>query len=242
MVFSSRSANRTKAPKGAAAPWHLALLFAKFTTECATSLLQGGESLTHSSAKTHSTSRALKALSIASQCSPRNQCLPMNTMTHKAKPRNKQPNTPKSQGFASWRRIKWSPWRAASSNWQACPQLENFSGLWKYCFLSSTGWAVQVFALVRLSLAEPFPWRWEIRGLWGQCCMQKKARFILTAFQTKAYQFWDSHSCHTGNSQPHTFENNTWIIPFYWSNKRAVGKAGSCPRWLTVLDTTNLPD
>ncbi|KAK4821436.1 hypothetical protein QYF61_020019 [Mycteria americana] len=34
------SANRTKAPKGAAAPRHLALLFAKFTTECATSLLQ----------------------------------------------------------------------------------------------------------------------------------------------------------------------------------------------------------
>lgn len=65
MVFSSRSAHKTKVPKGAAAPRprHLALLFAKFTTECATSLLQGEESLTHSSAKTHSTSRALKALS-----------------------------------------------------------------------------------------------------------------------------------------------------------------------------------
>jgi len=67
MVFSSRSANRTKAPKGAAAPRHLALLFAKFTTEYATSLLQGEESLAHSSAKTHSTSRALEALSTAYQ-------------------------------------------------------------------------------------------------------------------------------------------------------------------------------
>lgn len=65
MVFSSRSANRTKTPKGAAAPQHLALLFAKFTTECATSLLQGEESLTHSSVKTHSTGTALKALSVA---------------------------------------------------------------------------------------------------------------------------------------------------------------------------------
>lgn len=66
MVFSSRSARRTKVPKGAAAPRHLALLFAKFTTEYATSLLQGEENLTHSSAKSHSTSRALKALSRAS--------------------------------------------------------------------------------------------------------------------------------------------------------------------------------
>lgn len=61
MVFFSRSTNRTKAPKGAAAPQHLALLFAKFTTECATSLLQGEETLTHSRVKTHSTTRALKA-------------------------------------------------------------------------------------------------------------------------------------------------------------------------------------
>lgn len=99
MVFSSRSANRTKAPKGAAAARHLALLFAKFTAECATSLLQGEENLTHSSAKTHSTSRALKALTIAHQCLPRSPCFPMNTMTCKAK--QETTKNPKSQCFAS---------------------------------------------------------------------------------------------------------------------------------------------
>lgn len=90
MVFSSRSARRTKVPKGAAAPRHLALLFAKFTTEYATSLLQGEENLTHSSAKSHSTSRALKALSRACQCLPGSWCFHMNTMTCKTKTKKKQ--------------------------------------------------------------------------------------------------------------------------------------------------------
>lgn len=90
MVFSSRSARKTKVPKGAAASRHLALLFAKFATECATSLLQGEENLTHSSAKTHSTSRALKALSRTCQRLPGSWCFPMNTMTCKAKTKKKQ--------------------------------------------------------------------------------------------------------------------------------------------------------
>lgn len=127
MVFSSGSANRTKAPKGAAAAQHLALLFAKFTTECATSLLQCEGSLTHSSAKTHSTNRALKALAIPYQCSPRSWCFAMNTMIRKQKPRRNNKAT-NSLCLASWRKIKCKPRRAAGFNWHT--RVDNWKAPW----------------------------------------------------------------------------------------------------------------
>lgn len=188
MVFSSRSAPGQRYLKGAAAPRHLALLFAKFTTECATSLLQGEENLTHSSAKTHSSSRTLKALSRTCQRSPGSWCFLMNTNDMYSK--NKEETTkPPRICFASRIKIKCRPCRAASFNWCVCPQLESSLGLLQ-CALSVAldeqymclHWCSQVGLNSFAEVGD--------QGLRGQCCMGKKGQIHTGCLSNKSYQIW----------------------------------------------------
>lgn len=88
--------------------------------------------------------------------------------------------TLKNQCFAS--KIKRRTCRAAKFNWPVSPQLENFLGLLQ--------WALSV-ALDEQYMylhcwAGPLSWRWEIRASKDSAACEKRARFILSAFQTKA--------------------------------------------------------
>lgn len=111
------------------------------------------------------------------------------TQWHVKQKQRRNNKNPKNQCSASRIKIKQRPFRAARFNQCVCPQLENFLGLLHWALSVALHEQFRYLHWCSQVGLSPFP-EGGIRASKGSAACKKRARSILTAFQTKAYQFW----------------------------------------------------